>query len=103
MADVKPDAARVREHVEDEELRSLRDATRVFRQQPGPVRCPEDALGVPTVLPLPLEVVGELGVVAVRGGGVGHRRVSRIWAVPAWTIERTRQNPTALPGSADPP
>ncbi len=75
MADVQTDARRVREHVLDEQLlAALGDEIRIA-EWPGRVRRLEHAVLLPAVLPADLDLLGELGGVAVRrgvgGGGAG--------------------------------
>ncbi len=78
VPDVDALAARVREHVEDEQLRAVRDGVEAVSERPLGVRGPEGVLGLPPVLPLRLDLVREAGVVPVRGGvgGVSHRPAS---------------------------
>ena len=73
MADVEPCAARVREHVEHVELRSVGDALVAVRQGTGGVRRPERPLLFPTVLPSLLDLVRKARVVAVRRNLAGAR------------------------------
>ncbi len=63
LAHVEAGAARVREHVEHVELAALRHLGEAAGEVTGGVRGPEGAVGVPAVLPLRLDLVGERGVV----------------------------------------
>ncbi len=74
VADMQPDPARVREHVEDEQAGAPGEAAGIVAQQTRAVRRGEDTLGVPAVLPLALDLVGERGGVSLGRGFVGHIR-----------------------------
>src|SRR5262249_22621309 len=87
VADVQPDPARIREHVEHEQSRPLRDPTRILGEESDLVRGVEDVLGVPAVLPAVLDLVGE-----------GRRVAELRTVVTLWAHTEAR----LLPGSAAP-
>ena len=108
MADVEPDTARVREHVEHEQLRAVRDRVEALAQRSLGVGSPEGVLGLPPVLPLGLDLVREAGVVPVRGGVVvvRHLRASvGDVARPGCAAPDNARHPTRsfMPGVVVPP
>ncbi len=65
VADVQTRPARVREHVEHVELLAVGEPVESLGEGSRRVRGPEGVLGLPTVLPLALDLVGEGGRVSV--------------------------------------
>src|SRR5262249_49499042 len=63
VADVEPCAARVREHVEREELLAVGDLVEALAEQTAGIRSPEGVLLLPTVLTLRFDLVREARVV----------------------------------------
>ncbi len=96
VAHVQAGSRRVGEHVEHEELRPARNALRALAQQPGRVRSVEGLLRLPTVLPAPLYLTGEGGVVAMLGrvfGSVAHSGERTVCPVGARPNTGRRRRP----------